>query len=54
MKHLILVLTLVIAGGTLNHSTAKTADRHRSIGSVVALCCGGPTCLPGDTHCGLK
>lgn len=53
MKHLILVLTLLSAGGTQIHYNGTTLASFRVANSDLAvLCCGGPTCLPGEP-CGI-
>jgi hypothetical protein len=53
MRHLILVLTMLGAAGTQNLNGAVTGDTLRAgTPNVTMLCCGGPTCLPGDP-CGI-
>jgi hypothetical protein len=49
MRHLILVLTMLGAVGTQNLGKTTTADTLRAGNpNATMLCCGGPTCLPGD------
>jgi len=53
MKHLILVLTLMGAGATLNHNATNSADTFHQVSSNETLnFAGGPMCFPGDP-CGL-